>query len=115
VTRRTALFAAVVVAQLVVLYAPRAPSTGGVPGLDKLVHLTVFALVTATGLRSTAPRWVVLLVSVVQAPVSEVLQLTVLAHRDGELLDVVADLAGCAAGWLAVEGWARRRRGRMVA
>lgn len=112
-TRRTALFAAVAVGQLVVLYAPRAPSIGGAPGLDKLVHVTLFAVVVATGLRSSAPRWLVVVVSVVQAPVSEVLQAVLLPDRSGDVLDLVADLAGCAIGWLAVEGWARRRRGRM--
>ncbi len=111
--RRLLLFAAVVVGQLVVLYAPRSPSTGGVPGLDKLVHLSVFALVMAAGLRSAAPRWLVLLLTVVHAPVSEVIQTTALAHRDGDVRDAVADLIGCALGWALVEGWARRRRGRM--
>lgn len=114
-TRRTLLFAAVVAGQLVVLYAPRAPSTGGTPGIDKLVHVAVFALVVVTGMGSTAPGWAVVIASVVQAPVSEVLQATLLPHRSGDPLDLVADLAGCALGWALVAGWARRRRGRMGA
>jgi len=102
VSRRQVLFALVLAGQLVVLYAPRAPSTGGVPGLDKLVHVVVFALVVATGLRAGVARWLVLLASVVQAPVSELLQEAVLSNRSGDPLDVVADLLGCVVGWVVV-------------
>ena len=98
------LFAAAVVGQLVVLYAPRAPSSGGVPGLDKVVHVLVFAAVLGLGWWAGAPRPLVLVVSVVQAPVSELLQWTLLPHRSGDLLDLVADLVGCALGW-----WVARR------
>jgi VanZ family protein len=104
VNRRTLLFAVAVLAQLVALYAPRAPSEGGVPHLDKVVHLLLFAAVVCTGLRAGAPRWVVLMLSVVQAPVSELLQWAVLPHRDGDLRDLLADLIGCALGW-----WLARR------
>ncbi len=103
-TRRAWVFTLVVAVQLVVLYAPRAPSTGGVPGLDKVVHLLVFGCVVAAGLRAAAPLVLVLAVSVVQAPVSELLQAAVLTNRSGDPLDVVADLAGCALGW-----WVARR------
>ena len=98
------LFAAAVAGQLVVLYAPRAPSTGGVPGLDKVVHVLVFAVVLGLGWWSRAPRPLVLAVSVVQAPVSELLQWAMLPHRSGDPLDLVADLVGCALGW-----WVARR------
>ena len=98
------LLAAVVLAQLVVLYAPRAPSTGGVPGLDKVVHVLVFAVVAAVGLRARVPRWVVLLLTVGHAPVSELVQATLLPGRSGDPLDLLADLAGCALGW-----WVPRR------
>ena len=96
------LFAAAVVGQLVVLYAPRAPSTGGVPGLDKVVHVLVFAVVLGLGWWAGVPRPLVLTVSVVQAPVSELLQWAVLPHRSGDLFDLVADLVGCALGWWVV-------------
>ncbi len=98
------LFAAAVVGQLVVLYAPRAPSTGGVPGLDKVVHVLVFAVVLGLGWWAGAPRPLVLALSVVQAPVSELLQSTLLPHRSGDPLDLAADLVGCALGW-----WVARR------
>ena len=99
-SRRQVLFALVLAGQLVVLYAPRAPSAGGFPGVDKLVHVVVFGLVVAAGLRARVSRPLVFLVSVVQAPVSELLQATVLPHRSGDPLDVVADLLGCVLGWL---------------
>ena len=98
------LFALVLAGQLVVLYAPRAPSTGGVPGLDKVVHVVVFGLVVWAGLRAGVARPLVILVSVVQAPVSELLQWAVLPQRSGDPLDLVADLVGCALGW-----WVARR------
>lgn len=107
--RRTWVFAAAVVVQLVVLYAPRSPSTGGVPGIDKVVHLTLFAVVVLVGLRSPAPRWLVLVVSVVQAPVSELVQALALPGRSGDLLDLLADWGGCAIGWWAAT---RGRLGR---
>ena len=102
--RRRWHFAAVVVGQLVVLYAPRAPSTGGVPGLDKVVHVLVFMAVVFIGLRAAAPRWLVALLSVVHAPVSELLQETLLANRSGDVGDLAADLVGCVLGW-----WVARR------
>ncbi len=98
------LFAAAVAGQLVVLYAPRAPSADGVPGLDKVVHVLVFAAVLGLGWWAGAPRPLVLVVSVVQAPVSELLQWAVLPNRSGDLLDLAADLVGCALGW-----WVARR------
>ncbi len=98
------LLVAVVAVQLVVLYAPRAPSTGGVPGLDKLVHVLLFALVTAVGLRAPVPRWLVLVLTVVHAPVSELVQARLLPGRSGDPLDLLADLTGCALGW-----WVLRR------
>lgn len=111
--RRRLLFALVLAGQLVVLYAPRTPSSGGVPGVDKVVHVTVFALVVWAGLRAGVARPLVLLVSVVHAPVSELLQATLLSNRSGEPLDVVADLLGCALGWLTA-GWLAARRDMMV-
>jgi hypothetical protein len=104
---RVGLVLAVLV-QLVVLYDPTAPSVGGlasVAGLDKLVHAGVFALVMVAGRRAGLPRLPLLLLTVVQAPVSEVAQALVLPARTGDPWDVVADLAGCLLGW-----WLTRER-----
>jgi VanZ family protein len=100
--------ALVVLVQLVVLYDPTAPSVGGlesVPGLDKLVHAGVFALVVLVGRRAGLGRLPLLLLTVVHAPVSEGVQALLLPSRTGDPWDVVADLAGCLLGW-----WLTRER-----
>ena len=100
--------AVAVVVQLVVLYDPTQPSVGGlasVPGLDKLVHATVFALVMAAGRRARLPRLPLLVLTVIQAPVSEVVQAVLLPQRSGDPFDVLADLTGCLLGW-----WLTRER-----
>ena len=87
-------FLGTVVLQLVVLYAPRAPSTHGVPFIDKLIHAFVFAAVGFTACASGfAWRWV-LGVLLLHACLSEILQATVLAHRDGDWHDSLADCCG---------------------
>ena len=88
------LLVVTVVVQLVVLYAPRTPSAGSVPGLDKLVHAAVFAAVAWAALRCGFPRLAVAVVLTAHAVLSEVLQAQLLAARSGDPLDVVADLAG---------------------
>ena len=115
--RRSAARAAFVLAvllQLVVLYAPRAPSTGGVPGVDKAVHLAVFGLAAWTGLRAGVPGRLLLPLLLAHAVVSEVLQHLVLPDRSGDPLDAVADAAGVLLGaGLAV--LAGRRASRRLA
>lgn len=103
-----AWLALAVVLQLVVLYDPTQPPVGGlsdVAGLDKLVHAGVFALVMAAGRLARLPRPWLLLLTVVQAPLSELVQATLLPHRHGDPWDVVADLIGCLLGW-----WLTRER-----
>jgi len=92
------VLAVTVVVQLVVLYAPRAPSTGATVGLDKLVHAAVFGAVAWAATRCGASRGVVGTLLVFHAVLSEVLQGTVLAHRSGDPLDAVADTVGVALG-----------------
>ncbi|MGB7982214.1 MAG: hypothetical protein WCF36_15640 [Candidatus Nanopelagicales bacterium] len=88
--------------QLAVLYAPRAPgiATGGLP-VDKLVHIAVFALPTAALIKAGVPRrWVIGLMAA-HAPLSELIQGSLLADRSAERADVLADLAGVLLGTLA--------------
>ncbi|HET8615388.1 MAG TPA: hypothetical protein VFL94_07670 [Actinomycetales bacterium] len=92
-----------VLVQVAVLYSPQQPSVGGlsaVTGLDKVVHVGVFALVMVAGRTARVPRALLLALTVVQAPLSEIAQATLLPHRSGDPWDVVADLAGCLLGWL---------------
>lgn len=102
--RDRVLFAAAVLVQLLVLYAPRAPGPGGVAHLDKLVHLVVFAAVVWTGRRVGISALVLGAVLGGHAVVSEVLQATALGERTGEIGDVVADLAGVGLGLVVPTG-----------
>lgn len=108
-----ALLALALLAHLVVLYLPGddVPSAGfEVPGLDKLIHVGVFALPTALILAVRLhPAWLLALAA--HAPVSEVLQLTVVPHRSGDPWDVLADLAGVLLG-AGLAARARRRAAR---
>jgi hypothetical protein len=92
--RDRVLLAVAVVVQLVVLYAPRAPSTGPVPGVDKVVHATVFGAVAWAAVRCGIARWVIVVVLAAHAVLSELLQAALLPARSGDPLDAVADVAG---------------------
>lgn len=93
-----AVFAAAIAANLFVLYWPRSVSQGGVPEMDKVVHVAIFAVVAVAGLRARVPRgWLVGLL-VADAVSSELIQHWLLAHRTGDPLDVAADLVGVAVG-----------------
>lgn len=90
------LFAVVVAIQLFVLYVPSAPGSAGVNGLDKVVHAVVFAVPALVA--AVRRWWWVVLALAVHAPVSELVQATLLPHRDGNPWDAVADLVGVAVG-----------------
>ena len=98
--RRWAVAAgAALVVQLLVLYAPHAPSAAAaLPGADKLVHLAVFAAVTFTALRAGLCPALVAGFGVVHGVVSEMVQHALLPGRSGDPLDVVADVLGVLAG-----------------
>ena len=111
-SRARILAAAAVLLNLLVLFAPRAPSvsTGGLP-VDKVVHLLVFAWPTVALIGAGLPRRWVLLGMVAWAPFSELVQRQLLEHRSGDPLDMLVDLLGVALGaWLT-----RPRPGRAVA
>ncbi|MGH8869388.1 MAG: VanZ family protein [Actinomycetes bacterium] len=103
------LLAAAVAVQLVVLYAPDAGGGSIMPGQDKVVHALVFALVVWTGLRAGVPAVPLVALSLLHAPVSEIVQARVFDGRTGDVADAAADVAGVLAA-LAVVGLARRRR-----
>lgn len=95
-----AAFAAAVFANLVVLYWPRAVSQGGIPYADKIVHVAIFAVVAASGLRAKVSlAWLVGLL-VAHAVASELVQHWFLGNRTGDPVDVAADLVGVAVGVL---------------
>lgn len=105
------LFGLALAAQLVALYAPSGPSEGGIPHLDKLVHAGIFGAVALTAAAVGLPlRWVVP-VLLVHAGVSEVVQGTLLPHRDGDWHDSLADVVGTLLGAALAVRW---RPGRMA-
>jgi hypothetical protein len=96
------LFGLALLAQVVVLYAPGTTAESfAVPYADKVVHVAVFAAVVVAGRRAGLPLRLLVVVSVVQAVVSEVVQDALVPDRSGDPFDVVADLAGVAIGVLA--------------
>ena len=105
------LFAVAVIANLLLLYWPRAPGTAGIPHLDKAVHLASFAFVTWAGARAGLAIRPLAAVLTVHAITSEVIQHVLLPGRSGDPADVLADLAGVAGVALAL-GAASWRHGR---
>ncbi|TRW43417.1 VanZ family protein [Georgenia yuyongxinii] len=108
---RTAALLVALAVQALVLYLPVVPDAPGtsVPGADKITHAAVFALVTVAGLVAGLPPAIVVGFGVVHAAASELVQHSVLPGRSGDVLDVVADLAGVALG-VVVARWLARRR-----
>ena len=90
---------------------PEATPGTDVPGLDKAVHLLVFAFTVFAAGRVFAPRkrfpvgWVVI-AAVVHAGLIELVQLVALAERSGDLADLLFDVVGIALG---VSAWAGER------
>lgn len=98
-------------------YVPLGSVGAGVPGLDKAVHLLVFALTVFAAGRVLAPRrrfpmgWVVV-VALVHAVVIEVIQHVALPGRMGDPVDVLFDAVGIALG---VALWVAERQLRRTA
>ncbi len=102
-------FGVAVLAQLVVLYLPRTPSVSAPAMTDKVVHVLLFAVPVAVGLRAgLSTRWVAV-AFLVHAPVSELVQYAVLPRRSGDVWDVVMDVLGVL---VALVGWGLRPGGR---
>ncbi|MDO4785149.1 MAG: VanZ family protein [Propionibacteriaceae bacterium] len=85
---------------LLALYLPGDPEPGRweVPGLDKAVHLALFCIPAYLARRLTGSAWP-MAVLLAHAPVSEVVQWGLVPYRSGDVLDLVADVAGVALGW----------------
>jgi hypothetical protein len=104
-----AAFAAALLVNLVVLYYPRHVVQGGIPYVDKAVHVAVFAAVAWTGVRAGIPvRWLAPLL-VLHAVSSELVQHFLLTARSGDPADAVADVLGAGLG--VALGVVRRRDG----
>jgi hypothetical protein len=105
---RVALVVALVL-QLISLYLPRAPAGPQVTGLDKVVHVCIFAAPALAALMAGVSAPWALGILAVHAPLSELVQHFALPQRSGDVLDVMADFAGIALGWLAYLVWNRRQ------
>jgi len=101
-------FAVAVVVQTVALYAPRTPQVGDGFPWDKVVHVTLFLVVAAFGVRAGIDLRVLVALLVGQAVVSEILQAILLSERSGDFGDLAADLGGAAAGLVVGHWWVRR-------
>jgi VanZ family protein len=104
------LFGLSMLLQLLVLYVPSAPGGPEVNGLDKVIHASVFGAVVLTALLAGLPRRWVLGALALHAPLSEVVQATLLPSRDGDVWDAVADLTGVGLALGAFLVIARKRR-----
>lgn len=103
------VFAVAVLVSLAVLFAPPSDVPSSPPGVDKVVHFSLFAVLALTGRWAGVRRTVLGVGLVLYAAVSELLQGTDLVDRDASLGDLVADSAGVVAGLLVWHLLSRRR------
>jgi VanZ family protein len=97
-------FGVALLVHLMVLYAPRAPATPGPVWIDKVVHITIFALVGVTAVLAGLPARPVWALLLAHAVVSELVQWAFLPGRSGDPLDSLADAGGVLLAWLLTRG-----------
>jgi VanZ family protein len=102
-------FAVAVLVSLAVLFAPPSDVPSGPPGIDKVVHFSLFAVLALTGRWAGVRRGVLAVVLVMYGAGSELLQGTDLVDRDASVADLVADSAGVVGGLLLWQLIASRR------
>ncbi len=102
-------FAVTVLVSFAVLFAPPADVPASPPGVDKLIHFTLFAVLAATGRWAGIARRALATGLVLYAGGSELLQGTDLVNRDASVGDLLADSAGVVAGLLLWRLIASRR------
>ena len=91
-----------VLVSLVVLFAPASATPSTLPpGVDKAVHLALFAALAWTGRRAGLPVPALAVGLIAYAVGSEVLQGLLPIGRSPDPLDVVADTVGVAVGLVA--------------
>jgi hypothetical protein len=100
-------FAVAGLVSLAVLFAP-ADDVPAAPGVDKVVHLLLFAVLALTGRWAGARAGALGVLLVVYAAVSEVVQGVSALERSASVADWAADTAGVLTG-LLTWAWAARR------
>jgi membrane associated rhomboid family serine protease len=103
------VFAVTGLVSLAVLFAPGADVPSAPPGVDKLVHGTLFAALALTGRWAGVMRGVLAGLLVLYAAGSELVQGIPAIERDASVGDWVADVIGVLVG-LLLWGFLSRRR-----
>jgi VanZ family protein len=93
-------FAVAVLISLAVLFAPPSDVPSSPPGVDKIVHFTLFAVLAVTGRWAGMGRGVLAGALLLYGAGSELLQGTDLVGRDASVADFAADSCGVVAGLL---------------
>lgn len=102
------VFAVVVLLSLAVLFAPASDVPTAPAGVDKLVHVGLFAALAVSGRWAGIGSRVLGPLLLVYAAVSEVLQGLAVVDRSVSLADWVADAVGVLLGLALCVGLARR-------
>jgi hypothetical protein len=106
------VFAVAVLISLAVLFAPGSDVPSAPPGVDKLVHGSVFAVLAVTGRWAGIRRAVLAALLVLYGGVSELIQGVPALDRDPAVGDWLADVVGVLLGLLLWAGLQRRARER---
>jgi hypothetical protein len=107
-----AAFLAAMVVQLVAVYSPEGVGGPHVPGIDKVIHILIFAApalaLFMAGISRRVTLWALGILAL-HAPVSELIQHVALPARSGDVFDVVADLGGVALAATLYVVWSHRQ------
>jgi VanZ family protein len=106
------VFAVTVLVSFAVLFAPGPDVPSAPPGVDKLVHATLFAALALTGRWAGIGRGVLAGLLPLYAALSELVQDIPVLQRDASVGDWVADVVGILLGLLLWDLVARRRTAR---
>nr|WP_081900483.1 VanZ family protein [Allokutzneria albata] len=113
VSLRVLPFVTAVLLSVVILFMPRSGVPLAPPGVDKVVHFGLFCLLAVTGLIARLRLLPLAIGLFLYAVASEVLQATLPVDRTFEVVDILTDWAGLAAGTL-LHAWASSARGRAL-
>ena len=104
------VFAVVVLVSLTVLFTPGADVPIAPPGVDKVVHASLFAALALSGRWAGIRRTPLVALLVLYGAGSEVVQGLAPLDRDASVGDWLADVAGMLLGSFAWDVSSRRRR-----
>ncbi|MBA2390361.1 MAG: VanZ family protein [Geodermatophilaceae bacterium] len=105
---RRACFAIVLFVSVGILFSPASGVPVAPPGTDLVVHVVLFAALSYTGVLAGMSRPAAVIVLLVYAAASEVLQSVPALNRSTSLADWLADAAGVGVG-VAIGLMVRRR------